>query len=249
MGLIRRAAEIGGTVGAAVALGALASCGVAEAKAPSAHLSVLTPSGVKPASVSTDPYSAGYFGPSAATATLSGTVTVPTVKCTSKTNELDYLGFFLNGETASDQPTASGADIYLQCASAGGDTLSLATEDNSSDTIPVEAGDQIAITVSVGSTSDTETYDDLTSGATASATGTGFTSQDYQLTVQGGFDDGGVFPGFSAIKFKSVMVDGGKLSKADPGRSDEVNSSTGKKEINTSTISAGTNFSETFVSG
>jgi hypothetical protein len=212
---------------------------------------MLVSAGSSMAAVSTDNYNAGYIGSADGnqTETLSTDFVVPTMKCTSKVTEANELTVFVYGSNAADRPTESGADIRFTCGTSGGDALSLVTDNSAGFTIQVHARDKIEVTVSASATGDSESYTDVTSGATASITGgAGFTPTSFMLTYQCGFDDGGVFPGFSPLKFSSVQINGAPLSQADPVRWDE-NSSAGKREVDTSKISQGEDFTETFVSG
>jgi hypothetical protein len=217
-----------------------------------AAAAVITLGTATKARAATSIYAAGYIGQTASTATLTATFKVPKLKCAGHPVASNLLTVLLEGTDSGGVEVDSGADIGFNC-SRHGVSLGLQTDDSTGTTnsvVPVSAGNVIDVSVSASATQDTETYDDVTTHKTAAQTGTGFTAQHFQLMFNGGFGNGEAFPGFTPIKFTSVLVDGAPLGQADPTLYDEVSPTTGQTQIATSAInSSGEDFTDTFVSG
>jgi hypothetical protein len=115
----------------------------------------------------------------------------------------------------------------------------------------VSPGDIVEFSDSTTPSSESLTYTDETTGATATDSGEGISGEDVLVLTQGIYDSStptDLFPKFTPVKYSAVTVDGTALGSDDPGRFDQV-SDAGKKQITASAIKHGSNFTDTFVSG
>jgi hypothetical protein len=152
---------------------------------------------------------AGYTAP--ATSQVSAQVVVPTVDCSGSSTYPVFATVSLSGTDASSEGVDGVVYLSLNC---GSDLIQAQTSEGDYKTDAISAGDVIRVSVAATPTGETESYDDLTSGATGTVSGPGFTPASAAADVSGVQFGGSSFPSFSPIAFSKVKVDGAQLKKA-----------------------------------